>query len=159
MSASCNCFLCGYPDNLFILIIYLDWYFQPSLNGIVLTLVNNFLNLINFLSELEATETQHHQTVAEAATVMSTAMQLWVFVTRSRGCASVKTILKGPHVTSARKATMETPGEQTRLGQWIVSNYLFVSYFCTFLDCFLICQMYKSNLLLSFLIIISVFHW
>lgn len=150
MSASCNCFLCGYPDHLFIFIIYLDWYYQPSLNKIVLTLVNNFLNVINLLSELEATETQHHQTVAEAATVMSTAMQLWVFVTRSRGCASVKTILKGPHVTSARKATMETPGEQTRLGQ--------CNKVTLFVCLIFVCQMYKSNLLLSFLIIISVFQ-
>lgn len=106
--------------------------------------------MINLLSELEATEMQHHQTVAEAATVMSTAMQLWVFVTRSRGCASVKTILKGPHVTSARKATMETPGEQTQLGQ--------CNKVTLFVCLIFICQMYKSNLLLSFLIITSVFQ-
>lgn len=34
------------------------------------------ITLFNFLSELGATETQHHQMDAEVATVMSTAMLL-----------------------------------------------------------------------------------
>lgn len=86
----------------------------------------------NLLSELEATETQHHQMDAEAATVMSTAMRLWVSVTRLQGCASAKTILRGPHVTNARKATMETPGE----GRLSLVNVLRSHYMCTFIDCF-----------------------